>query len=227
MGSNAGYYSQGTNAIAIGTNAGVINQAANSIILNASGSSLDAASTGFFVDPIQQQSYVQSNYSLVYNPDTKEITYMTAPGVASASSIFNNINSNSILTGSLTMTSDRRLKADIKTLPTTLDIIKKMNPVSYKKKDSIASTLYTHDEMGFIAQEIQKVLPMLVIEGADKDKTLSVNYISLIPVLTKAIQEQQTQIEEKAKVTDELKKQLDRQQKEINELRELIKSIKK
>jgi septal ring factor EnvC (AmiA/AmiB activator) len=81
--------------------------------------------------------------------------------------------------------------------------------------------------MGFIAQEIQKVLPMLVTEGSDKDKTLSVNYISLIPLLTKAIQEQQTQIEEKGKQTDELKKQLNRQQKEIDELRELIKSIKK
>jgi peptidoglycan hydrolase CwlO-like protein len=81
--------------------------------------------------------------------------------------------------------------------------------------------------MGFIAQEIQKVMPMLVIEGSDKDKTLSVNYISLIPLLTKAIQEQQIQIEEKGKQTDELKKQLDRQQKEIDELRELIKGIKK
>jgi uncharacterized coiled-coil DUF342 family protein len=137
------------------------------------------------------------------------------------------IKANSIMTGNLSMTSDGRLKSEIKTLPSTLDLIKKLNPVSYKKKDSIASTQFNHEEMGFIAQEIQKVLPMLVVEGADNDKTLSVNYISLIPVLTKAIQEQQTQIEEKGKQTDELKKQLDRQQKEINELRELIKSIKK
>jgi hypothetical protein len=232
MGSNAGYFYQGTDAIAIGTNAGVMNQAANSIILNASGFPLDNYAPGFFVKPIRDNlgnSFL--SYQLVYDPTSGEITYSPASSptseVASASSIFNNISSNSILTGSLTMTSDRRLKTDIKTLPTTLDIIKKMNPVSYKKKDSIASVNYNHEEMGFIAQEIQKVLPMLVVEGADKDKTLSVNYISLIPVLTKAIQEQQTQIEEKAKVTDELKKQLDRQQKEINELRELIKSIKK
>jgi hypothetical protein len=119
------------------------------------------------------------------------------------------------------------LKSNIEALPSSLNMIKKLNPVSYKKKDNIASTQYTHEEMGFIAQEIQKVMPMLVIEGSDKDKTLSVNYISLIPLLTKAIQEQQTQIEEKAKLTDELKKQFDRQQKEIDELRELIKSIKK
>jgi flagellar biosynthesis chaperone FliJ len=57
-------------------------------------------------------------------------------------------------------------------------------------------------------------------------------------VLTKAIQEQQSQIEAQAKANDELRKQLqlqqsalktqqDLQQKEIDELRELIKSIKK
>ncbi len=48
--------------------------------------------------------------------------------------------------------------------------------------------------MGFVAQEIQKVLPALVTEGADKDKLLSINYIAIIPVLVKAIQEQQSTI---------------------------------
>jgi hypothetical protein len=139
----------------------------------------------------------------------------------------NEFNANTIYTGSLGITSDLRLKSNIETLPSSLDMIKKLNPVRYMKKDNIASTLYNHEEMGFIAQEIQKVLPILVIEGSDKDKTLSVNYISLIPLLTKAIQEQQTHIDEKAKQTDELKKQLDRLQKEIDELRGLIKSIKK
>jgi hypothetical protein len=53
------------------------------------------------------------------------------------------------------------------------------------------------------------VLPILVIEGSDKDKTLSVNYISLIPVLTKAIQEQQEQLSTQKKEIDELKKMVE------------------
>jgi uncharacterized coiled-coil DUF342 family protein len=182
---------------------------------------LNAANNGFFVNPIRSGSNGSGQYHLYYDFPTKEIKYSTQGFV------FNDIKANTINTGSLIMTSDRRLKTNIASLSSSLDMIKKLNPVSYKKKDSIASVNYYHEEMGFIAQEIQKVLPMLVVEGTDKDKTLSVNYISLIPVLTKAIQEQQTQIEEKGKQTDELKKQLDRQQKEINELRELIKSIKK
>ena len=171
-------------------------------------------------------------YPNAHNTIAGQVLTVDALGTASWSPIptiafQQKIKANSIMTGNLSMTSDSRLKSEIKSLPSTFDLIKKLNPVSYKKKDSISSVKYNHEEMGFIAQEIQKVLPMLVIEGSDKDKTLSVNYISLIPVLTKAIQEQQTQIEEKGKQTDELKKQLDRQQKEINELRELIKSIKK
>jgi hypothetical protein len=90
-----------------------------------------------------------------------------------------------------------------------LDLINKLNPVSYKTKDSIASTDYKYEEIGFIAQEIQKVLPMLVVEGTDKDKTLSVNYISLIPLLTKGIQEQQAQISSQQKEIDELKKMVE------------------
>ena len=220
IGTEAGNQNQGQNAIAIGYGAGKVDQPANSIILNSTGSPLNASYQGFYVNPIRNSSTSQA---LFYNTITKEITYGNSPVVG----MFDDIKTNSVLTGNLLMTSDRRLKSEIKTLPTTLDIIKQLNPVSYKKKDSISSSNYKNEEMGFIAQEIQKVLPMLVLEGADMDKTLSVNYISLIPVLTKAIQEQQTQIEEKAKVTDELKKQLDRQQKEIDELRELIKSIKK
>ena len=79
--------------------------------------------------------------------------------------------------------------------------------------------------MGFIAQEIQKVLPMVVKEGEDKDKILSVNYISLIPVLTKAIQEQQTLIDAETKSKDEMKKQLEKQQQEIDQLKKLVEEL--
>jgi len=55
---------------------------------------------------------------------------------------------------------------------------------------------------------LQKVFPDLVNEGKDKDKILSVNYITLIPLLAKAIQEQQVQISSQQKEIDELKKMI-------------------
>jgi hypothetical protein len=229
IGTEAGNQNQGQDAIAIGRYAGQLNQASNSIILNASGSALNSGNTGFFVNPIRfgDNGSAQGLNHLYYDATTKEIKYSTTAITVNSAIAYEEIKANSIYTGSLSMSSDKRLKSNIVGLPNSMHIINKLNPVSYKKKDSISSTEYKYEEMGFIAQELQKVLPMLVIEGTDKDKTLSVNYISLIPLLTKAIQEQQTQIEEKGKQTDELKKQLNRQQKEIDELRELIKGIKK
>ena len=48
-------------------------------------------------------------------------------------------------------------------------------------------------------------MPFIVKESSDKEKLLSVDYTSIIPVLTKGIQEQQKQIEEQQKQIDKLK----------------------
>ena len=233
IGDSAAYYQQGANAIAIGRNAVGENQPANSIILNASGSALVATTEGFFVKPIREESTTMPAYLLTYDDITGEIKHSSYfQDYFFSNTKFDEIKTNSINTGSLVMTSDKRLKTNIVGLNNSLDAIKKLNPVSYKKKDSIASTQYKQEEMGFIAQEIQKVLPMVVKEGADKDKILSVNYISLIPLLTKAIQEQQTLIDAETKSKDEMKKQLDeqkktmqQQQKQIDELKKLIEQV--
>jgi hypothetical protein len=108
------------------------------------------------------------------------------------------------------LTSDARLKTNIQPLPNSIDLIMKLNPVHYTKKNSIESTDYAKTENGFIAQELQKVLPYLVIEGTDKDKILSVDYNSIIPVLTKGIQEQQLLIKAQQKQIDEMRLMLDK-----------------
>jgi len=52
--------------------------------------------------------------------------------------------------------------------------------------------------MGFIGKELQTVFPELVKQ--DKNGYLSVDYISIIPVLVEAVKEQQAQIEELKKL---------------------------
>ena len=108
------------------------------------------------------------------------------------------------------LTSDLRLKTNIQPIPNTIDLIMKLNPVHYNKKNSIESSDYNKTENGFIAQELQKVLPYLVSEGTDKDKILSVDYNSIIPVLTKGIQEQQLLLKAQQKQIDEMKQMLDK-----------------
>ena len=120
--------------------------------------------------------------------------------------------SGSISAPSFNTSSDIRLKTDITPLKNAIGTIMKFNPVDYKKKSTIEATDFNLKENGFIAQELLKVMPYLVTEGKDKDKLLSVNYISIIPILTKAMQEQQLQI-----LT---------QQKQINDLIKMVEALK-
>ena len=106
------------------------------------------------------------------------------------------------------LTSDIRLKKNILPLNNALKVLKQLNPVAYQKKLSLASNDYSIKENGFIAQELEKVLPNLVHASEDKDHLLSVNYTAIIPILTKGIQEQQVEIENLRKELQELKKLL-------------------
>ena len=102
------------------------------------------------------------------------------------------------------LTSDKRLKTNIVPISNAIETIMKLNPVHYDKKNTINSKEYAKSENGFIAQEIQKILPFIVKEGTDADKLLSVDYNSIIPVLAKAIQEQQKEIEELKELVKQL-----------------------
>lgn len=102
----------------------------------------------------------------------------------------------SVRSNGVALTSDRRLKRNIEPLVSSINKIMELNPVHYEKKNSINSNDYSAKEMGFIAQEIETVFPELVEESNDEDKILSIQYIQLIPVLVKALQEQQKEIAE-------------------------------
>lgn len=96
---------------------------------------------------------------------------------------------------SFSSTSDIRLKKNITPLSNAIQTVMKLNPVHYNKRSNLTSNEYNIDENGFIAQEIGRIMPNAVTATSDSDKLLSINYISIIPVLTKAIQEQQTEID--------------------------------
>ncbi len=111
------------------------------------------------------------------------------------------INGSGLVNGTVEIASDARFKEKIKTIENTSEVIKRLNPVSYQYKTEAFKDRNFHVGMtyGFIAQELKEVLPNSVT--LQSDGYYSVNYISLIPVLTQAIKEQQKQIEElKAKL---------------------------
>ena len=105
-------------------------------------------------------------------------------------------------TGAYQNVSDARLKSDVKDLSLgQLDKVLRLRPVSYLMKDQ------ANDErhIGLIAQEVQQVVSQVVDVGNDKDQTLTVSYSELVPVLIKAIQEQQAIIEDQKADMEDLK----------------------
>ena len=99
--------------------------------------------------------------------------------------------------------SDSRIKSNIQTLSYGLDIVKQLKPSQYKHHNSIKEDgqFVKQDEgandIGFIAQEVLPLIPEVVSVPVDTDKDLySISYPKLTAVLTKAIQEQQTIIED-------------------------------
>lgn len=86
--------------------------------------------------------------------------------------------------------SDERLKDDITNLDTPLDKIMALRSVSFTWKDETLAKRGT--QLGFVAQEVQQVLPELI--GETPDGMLGVDYASLTSVLTGAVQEQQAEI---------------------------------
>lgn len=119
----------------------------------------------------------------------------------------NNVNTSGTMNASgLALNADLRLRQNITPVENGLSTVLQLNPVRYQRKNSLEALNYSRAENGFIAQEIQKVIPFIVSEGTDKDRLLSVDYISIIPILTKAIQEQQAQIQQQADDIKALKK---------------------
>lgn len=87
--------------------------------------------------------------------------------------------------------SDERLKNDIANLESPLDKIMALRSVTFTWKDETLAKRGT--QLGFVAQEVQQVLPELI--GETPDGMLGVDYASLTSVLTGAVQEQQAEIE--------------------------------
>lgn len=111
--------------------------------------------------------------------------------------------------------SDRRLKKDIKPIAGALQLIKKVEPVSYyMDTEKYPEIGFDEDRLsfGFIAQDLEKVIPEMVKEknlvlnsnkmkdtGSTMERKVDlfkvVNYTLMIPIAVQAIKEQQIIIE--------------------------------
>ena len=89
--------------------------------------------------------------------------------------------------------SDKRLKENIKPIESALEKAMKLQGVTFDWKKS-NSELNIKEDIGFIAQDIQKVVPELVREN--ENGMLSMRHQGIAPILLEAIKELKAEIEE-------------------------------
>lgn len=105
-------------------------------------------------------------------------------GLGNLSSSGNSLSGNFTATGNITAYSDERLKTDVETIPNALEKVNSLRGVTYIK-DGVRG-------LGVIAQEIEKVIPEVVMDG---EEFKSVAYGNIVGVLIEAIKELTAEVE--------------------------------
>ncbi|UOF01149.1 tail fiber domain-containing protein [Bdellovibrio reynosensis] len=126
---------------------------------------------------------------------------------------------NATLAGTLTQSSDIRLKKDIQPILNALDAITKIQPVTYYWKDKEKDQ---KKQIGLIAQDVEKVFPEAV--NTDNQGYKSVAYQNLVAPIIEAIKELQQQFKGESK---EVRAQLQKQERDIASLKEENQMLKK
>jgi hypothetical protein len=159
-----------------------------------------AAAVRSFLNVADGANNITNNNQLTngagYTTNTGDITGVTAGtnlnGGGSSGGVTLNLDSTITVTtvnaGTVNTTSDERAKEDITPITGALNKVQQLGGYSFTLKATDVKS------SGVIAQEVQKVMPELVQEGAEG--LLSVQYGNMVGLLIEAIKEQQAQIDE-------------------------------
>ncbi len=139
----------------------------------------------------ERMMYDKDNHVLNFR-DSSGATMLNLGGDASseyALDVANGSNNiNKVRAAAFVTYSDESLKSDVETMNTALDTVMSLNGVEFTWKDS------GERDFGFIAQDVQSVLPKAV--HVAEDGVQGVDYSRLTSVLVEAVKAQQVQIEE-------------------------------
>ena len=111
------------------------------------------------------------------------ITALTIDMSAAGAATFNN---------DVTAFSDRRLKTDIEPITNALPKVMRMQGVHYKRNDIENAK----EQIGVIAQDMETIVPEVVLTADDEMQTKSVDYGKLCAVLIESIKELKAEIDE-------------------------------
>ena len=165
--------------------------AAGDVILDAAGNDIKLSANGTVFGELTNAS----NYLVIKNPISDQdvqikgndggatITALTFDMSAAGAATFNN---------DVTAFSDKRLKTDIQPITDGLSKVMQMQGVYYKRNDVEDA----RDQVGVLAQDMEAILPEVVLTADDEMQTKSVDYGKLTSVLIEAIKELKLEIDE-------------------------------
>jgi hypothetical protein len=180
------------NVSTVKTNSGDMTfDSAADIILDADGADILFKDAGTLIAKISNSSsdfiintQVDDKDFIIKGQDsTSEITALTIDMSAAGAATFNN---------DVTAFSDKRLKTDIQPIENALEKVMHMQGVYYKRNDVEDA----RKQVGVLAQDMEAVLPEVVLTADDDMQTKSVDYGKICSVLIEAIKELKNEIEE-------------------------------
>ena len=152
--------------------------------------------------------------------------YVGVPGAGSlnfdvanqnAGGVLNLIGSFVTVVGTFTNNSDAREKHDVREIDDPLAVVQQLHGVRYRwnERGLLGEPLPEGEQVGFLAQDVEKVLPELVHNDSAGRK--SVAYTSIIPVLTEALKSLEHKLEDRNRdvaalraENEQLKERMDR-----------------
>ncbi len=134
------------------------------------------------------------------------------------------VNGNTVINGTLSVSgnintvgditafssaSDIRLKTNITSLSSSIEIVNSLNPVTFNWKNDIFNEEYRNkDDVGFIAQEVESVIPLAVSEFSNENETYKrIKHERMLPYIIKSIQELSDKINNHEKEIIKLKEE--------------------
>lgn len=167
---------------------------------------------GFAIRPSSTGSYatfgIISNYGWTFGSSSQYTGYIGYYSTLYA------LQAQYVYASNIVYSSDERLKKNIQPLYSALPVIKKLRPVTYdynidysKVENATVKEKMGNDDkdrLGFIAQDVQKLLPQTVKER-ESDSMLCIQLTDFIPLLVKGMQEQMAQIDSLKLVIEEMK----------------------
>ena len=111
-----------------------------------------------------------------------------------------------VIAANYLLTSDARLKEDVRELVRPLARLRALRGVSFVWDSEQLPQAEAERQLGFLAQEIREVLPEVVRE--DEAGRLSVAYTQVVPLLVEAVKEQDAELQALRRELAELRERL-------------------